>query len=285
LVVFAEKEYKMSNADKLLKRVEYYEKMASAQQPEANDLLNKATLFERLALYSDRKSFLSALAQTPPGGGNVKGAVDVLAQALQRWLDTSAEKQDNLGGLKGFPMSVAQHAGNMIMAAKYPESAYTLDLLKRIKESARELGAVNKNLRDANDNVRHSWVDTIMRPAINVIELADKQITALNEWKQNIPPDTTQDVGSGRLEVPEVTVAGKDSLPVIDRQDQQAVFNFAIQQGQLVPNPEKQKADGSLGPETRKALEGVKNFFAKQNPQNPRMTDQQAITAAKFKGR
>jgi len=60
----------MSNADKLLKRVEYYEKMASAQKPEAGDLLNKATLFERLALYSDSKSFLQALAQAPAADPN-----------------------------------------------------------------------------------------------------------------------------------------------------------------------------------------------------------------------
>jgi len=53
----------MSKADKLLKRIEFYEKMASAQKPEAGDLLNKASLFERLALYSDSKSFLKAIAQ------------------------------------------------------------------------------------------------------------------------------------------------------------------------------------------------------------------------------
>ncbi len=54
----------MSKADQLLKRVEFYEKMASSsQKPETNELLNKASLFERLALYSDRKSFLEALAQ------------------------------------------------------------------------------------------------------------------------------------------------------------------------------------------------------------------------------
>ena len=53
----------MSKADKLLKRVEFYEKMASAQKSEAGELLNKASLFERLALYSDRTSFLKALAQ------------------------------------------------------------------------------------------------------------------------------------------------------------------------------------------------------------------------------
>ena len=53
----------MSKADKLLKRIEFYEKMASAQKSEAGELLNKASLFERLALYSDRASFLQALAQ------------------------------------------------------------------------------------------------------------------------------------------------------------------------------------------------------------------------------
>jgi hypothetical protein len=56
----------MSKTDTLLKRVEFYEKMASDQKPEAGDLLNKASLYERLALYSDSKSFLKAIAQQPP---------------------------------------------------------------------------------------------------------------------------------------------------------------------------------------------------------------------------
>src|SRR5260221_6889932 len=53
----------MSKADKLLKRIEFYDKMASAQKPETDALLKKASLFEKLALYSDRKSFLQAMAQ------------------------------------------------------------------------------------------------------------------------------------------------------------------------------------------------------------------------------
>jgi len=273
----------MSKADKLLKRVEFYEKMASSRKPENDDLLKRASLFERLALYSDRKSFLSALAQQlPSSGSDVKGAVDALAQALAAWLNTSAEKREDLGGIRGFPASVAPYASNVTVLSKYPESAFNLDVLNQVKTNASQLAYVNKNLRDASDDVRRTWINTVLPAATNVITLADKQIAALNEWKQSIPTEESPDVGSGKVTIPEVNIQGRPGLPSINPADQEAVFNFAIQEAGLVPNPAAQKPDGQLGRETRKALEAVKNYFAKKFPQNARMTDQEAIRAAKL---
>ncbi len=274
----------MSKNDKLLKRIEFYEKMASSEKSNSDELLNKVSFYERLSLYSDRGSFLRALAQTPPGEGGIQASLDALVNAVQNWISTSAEKQGDLpGSPRGLPPSMRNPFANVQNAARY--KSLDIDMLDKVKYQVSELAAVNKNLRDASRDIRHSWINTVLPAATNTLSLLEKQVASLNEWKRSLPPDQTPtDVGTGKLEVPEVTVEGTPpakALPPINTQDQQAVFQFAIEEGELVPDPAKQRADGRIGPETRKALEGVKNYFAKRFPQNPRMTDQQAITAAK----
>jgi hypothetical protein len=64
----------------------------------------------------------------------------------------------------------------------------------------------------------------------------------------------------------------------IKTEDQKAIFNFVVSEGLGSAG----KIDGKLGPETRKAIENVKNYFAKLYPQNLRMNDQQAFRAAKL---
>src|SRR5574338_553332 len=106
----------MSKADKLLKRVEFYEKMASNTKPETSDLLNKASLFERLALYSDRKSFLSAIAQGAPADvqqteAEIRNVVSSLVNSIENWIATKSERQAYLpGNLPGLPQTMANAA-------------------------------------------------------------------------------------------------------------------------------------------------------------------------------
>lgn len=198
----------MSKADKLLKRVEFYEKMASAQKPEAGDLLNKASLFERLALYSDSKSFLKALAQR-----------EVLMEG-----ETPSNPQQQ----------------------PYSDPSWE-------EARKREFGSPTY----------------IPKPE------PLKPLTPQQEAAQAVkgPPDMDF--------IPDPTDDRIKAYPPINRADQEAVYNFVNNERIGVPG----RVDGSLGPDTRKALEAIKDYFAKQNPQNPRMTDQQAIAAAKFKGR
>jgi hypothetical protein len=276
----------MSKVDQLLKRVDFYEKVASTK-PEANTLLDKAIVFERLALYSDRKSFLEALGQAPPpagGDAQVKAAVDALNSALQTWISTSAEKQDDIPGrMRGLPPGVRGPSSNLTQAAKY--QSFDIDVLRQLYSSAAELAAVNKNLRNESDDVRRSWLNTVFPAAQRLMDVTGSQIKALDEWRQNMPPgDSGGSTGDNVLQVPEVTVEGRPparGLPPIKREDQQALARFVMGEGLTFVDPAKMN-DGQLGPETRKALEAVKDYFAKAHPQNPRMTDQQAITAAKF---
>ncbi len=284
----------MSKADKLLKRIEFYEKMATSEKPQSDELLKKASFYERFALYSDRGSFLQALAQTPPGEGGVKASLEALVAAVQNWISTSAEKQEDIpGNQKGLPASVRNPFANVLNASKY--KSLDLDMLDRVKYHVAELAAVNKNLRDASTDVRHSWINTVLPAATNTLSLIDKEIAELKEWRNNMPPDTTQDVGTGKLEVPEVIIPGKAtpnaSLPPINRADQQAVarlFENLVQTGDAAPTADTSKMnDGILGGETRKALEAIKDYYGKTYPTydpkkgGKRMTDQQAIQAAK----
>ena len=193
----------MSKADKLLKRVEFYEKMASAQKPEAGDLLNKAALFERLALYSDRQSFLQALAQETLMEGETPKDPHMVPYSDPDW---EAQRAKEFGSPRYIPRPV-------------PVAPLT---------PAEEAAKAMQGPAD--------------------VTFKDDKLTA---------------------------------LPPINRQDQEAVYRFVTINGLGIPG----KIDGSLGKETRTALEAIKNYFAKVNPQNPRMTDQQAIQAAKFQGR
>lgn len=194
----------MSKADKLLKRIEFYEKMASAQKPEADDLLNKASLFERLALYSDSKSFLKALAQR-----------EILMEG-----DKPSNPQQQPYSDPGWEEARNREFGSPTYIPK-PEPIVPL---------------------------------TPQQEAAKAIQgPADVTFT----------PDPKKDQIR--------------AVPPIDRKDQEAVYRFVTEERIGIPG----RIDGSLGKDTRAALEAIKNYFAKLYPQNPRMTDQQAITAAK----
>lgn len=97
------------------------------------------------------------------------------------------------------------------------------------------------------------------------------------------------DAGAGTGDAP---VVFKDDhitgYAPIDRQQQRAAFQFVLDENldpdkKILPTGqiEEKDIDGRLGKQTRAALEAVKNYFAKVNPQNKRMTDQEALVAAR----
>lgn len=205
----------------------------------ADTLLKKATFFERMALYSDRKSYLQALAQGNPPALD-KNTRDLLFEAqniLQNaGLDASA-------------------IGNVIVFNK-------LD----------QFGAAMKSIRDA-----------LMLGKLSPLSDEYKRLQTIST-QVKAPPTEAEQAMAGPADMTFEPDPKKDvvhGLPPINKADQEAVFRFVTIQGLGIPG----KVDGQLGKETRTALEAIKNYFAKANPQNPRMTDQQAIQAAKFQGR
>lgn len=236
----------MSKADKLLKRVEFYEKMASAQKPEAGDLLNKASLFERLALYSDSKSFLKALAQGADPNRNL------IWKALQIMQEAGVDEATT----QPLASALTFTSGNPDISA-----------IKRAIQTAILTGKLSPLAHGPQINELRNISSQLKAPLT-----PEQEDDAMGGEKVNFPDDDPKDEIKARPPAP--------TLPPINRNDQQALLRFVTEEGAAFVDPSKMN-DGLLGPETRKALEGVKNYFAKQFPQNPRMTDQQAITAAK----
>lgn len=235
----------MSKADQLLKRVEFYEKMASSssQKPETNELLDKVALFERLALYSDRKSFLEAVAQTRSDEETNRR---LIWQALQ----------------------IMQNAG--------VDEATTQPLGQAVTFNKVDIAAIKKAIQDAILTGKMSPLSH--GPEIQKLKDISSLLISTPISEEQLAGAITfpDDVSDKKLPL----TPTKQSFPPIKPEDQQALLQFVTEEGVAFVDPKKMN-DGLLGPETRKALEGVKNYFAKLYPQNPRMTDQQAITAAK----
>lgn len=273
----------MSKADKLLKRAEFYEKMASSQKPENEDLLKKASLYERLALYSDRKSFLSAMAQPDQisqNEGYIRNTVSQLNNAIQSWIGSSAEKQADLpANLPGLPTGMRGPVQSIGEAMR--SNQYNVDTLPALYQAARNIAYVG-NLGNTGGDAKNAWMQTVFPQATRLIDLTGKQIKLLKDWKDQYGPEdkAPEDVGGNTYEFPANEPAKKPSLPTISRQDQQALLQF-VNSEKLGTLDETKFNDGQLGKETRKALELVKDYFQKTYPQNPRMSDQAAITAAK----
>ena len=279
----------MSKADKLLKRVEFYEKMASSQKPENDDLLKKASLFEKLALYSDRKSFLSAL-----GGGatsnwgakqhsdaEIKGVLQRVVDGSNQWREQYGNRLvDASGSPRTFPQNIAQDQYNVSQALRLP--SYDISTLNTVYKSLSNLAVLtNKGFeRDA----LVAWQQLVGQAAGTGAQIVGEQISALEEWKANIPPDTSSESEVATdTEKPMMMPADRiRALPPINIKDQQAVFDFVRSENLYQPTTEP---DGKLGKDTRNALNAVKDYFVKTYPQSypnrNSMSDAQAITAAK----
>lgn len=239
----------MSKADKLLKRIEFYEKMASTQQKSENDdLLKKASLFEKLALYSDRKSFLHAIAQDPGAAAQDPNAANrqLINQALQ----------------------ILQQAG--------VDEATTAPLGNAVLFNKVDLPAIQRAIQTA--------TLTKMSPLTHQAQINQlRQISS--QLKAPLTPD--QEEAAKAMAGPADMVFKDDRLTAlkpINPADQLALLKFVKDEnlGQL---DESKFGDGKLGKETRKALNLVKDYFVRTYPQSypnrNSMSDQQAIQAAK----
>lgn len=269
----------------------------------ADTLLKKATFFERMALYSDRKAFLQALAQggaTDPDWMNmnerpytdaqIKSGLERVSGALQSWVQQYGNRiVDTPGAPRVFPNSIQQAAANVMTAARYSE--FSNQLLNQVYQALRQVSAV-ATFRDMEDDAREAYTNQVFPASTASMDAVYKSIQA-GGTKPVVPQDNDQGptpgLGLKQMDAPavreqEAPAAKPAGLPAINKADQQALARYVMTNGMGFVDPTKMN-DGVLGTETRKALEAVKDYFAKKNPNNPRMTDQQAIAAAKFQGR
>lgn len=185
----------MSKADKLLKRIEFYEKMASAQKSEAGELLNKASLFERLALYSDRSLFLQALAQDAIMEGEQSPNPNLRpyneTEAGKQW---EAARQTEFGNQRtipkpGPPLTPAQEAAKAIQGPAdmtfEPEKADKITGFAPIDTAEQE--ALSKFVTMQRLGIPLHRIDGKLGPATRAaLEAARKYLTEKSPTKQKL---------------------------------------------------------------------------------------------------
>lgn len=260
----------MSKADKLLKRVEFYEKMAQSQKSETNELLNKASLYERLAVYSDRKSFLSAIAQGMPGDiqqseTQIRNVISSVVDSVQNWIATVSERQSRLpNNLPGLPPAL-DAPYKTIMAANSLGAKFDVSTLPGLLQAARSLAYVG-NLGNTNDDAKKAWMTNVFPKVSQLVTLLDKQIKELAAFQSNFGPE---EPAEEQLEFP----AGPESAPTAPPKGDgwTGPRIEAVMQTMLGVNP-----DGRLGPQTKAALD-----IYKKSRGNPAMTDAEAFALLK----
>jgi hypothetical protein len=267
----------------------------------ADTLLKKATVFERLALYSDRKAFLGALAQ------NSARIPQVIAAGVQVWIDPAsglaydAQTGGNqVDGKTGQPVkaatnrsfffkTLAQGAGRIPQVTNGgvqvwidPNTSVAYDSqtggnpvnartgqpiqagpLKSLIPQVRmgPQGAYNDNF-NPNTGVFTSQEEGGMAPT-----------------PAGSIPDRDSFLGFQRqVNAPAVPEKGQapshSSYPSIDKRQQAALFRDLTTRGLGFFDPTD--ADGKLGPQTRQAIDLYKkNFFANK----PNATDAEVLRA------
>lgn len=235
----------MSKADKLLKRVEFYEKMASSQKPENEDLLKKASLYERLALYSDRKSFLSVLAQS---GG-----------ATNEW------------GQPALPANIREAIDSLMkdLAATKPDSVQMQNRLMNFYSGTNtDLGQLAQTISEAANMIPGNHTVQVQ----NALNLAEK----VRQMTSN--PQTEQQSGDQPMVMPADKVVG---FRPIDKTQQEALARFITINGIGFVDP-KLLNDGKLGHETRKALEIFKKWYNAKATGKKITSDDEALKFVKY---
>jgi hypothetical protein len=271
----------------------------------ADTLLKKATFFERLALYSDRKTFLQSLAQggatdpnwmgamsSPFTDANIKSSLERVSGALSSWVSQYGNRVvDAPGSPRVFPNSVYQAAASVMNAAKY--SQFDNQLLGQVNQALQKLSAF-LTFRDMEDDAKSGWQQIVFPASTQAMDSVGKAIQA-GGTRPVAPAEDDQGpafpgMGLVPMEghaVPEKeapqTKPTRPALPQINKQDQAAIFKFVTDENLGVPVG---TADGVIGKVTRDAIEAVKNYFKRYPTYDPskgghRMTDQEAFTAAK----
>jgi hypothetical protein len=210
----------------------------------ADTLLKKATFYERMAIYSDRKTFLQALAQPAP----VSHPGDLEEEALNK------NKQ-----LIGRALQLMQQSN--------VDSNITAPLGNAVIFNKIDIPAIKKVI----ENVRLTGKISPLSPAWS-------ELNSIMSQLQNTS-SLTQDPGVG--ESPMVFDHPTDRITgfaPIDQEQQEALSRFVTVNGLGLPL----RVDGKLGPDTRKALDAFKKYLTEKNPEKPKLSDAQALETVKF---
>lgn len=157
-------------------------------------LLKKATTFEKLALYGDRKAFLTVLSQDYRAEVSLYKTLDAqvkqLSEAISNWISISGEHQPELPSLmKGLPTSLANWSQVIVAVARDGVDAGNL---KQVYNAARQLAA-KSNWGGMGSDAQQAWVS-------NVFPLASQLIDTAGQALQNLPSGAPESSESPSIE-------------------------------------------------------------------------------------
>lgn len=208
----------------------------------ADALLKKATTFERLALYGNRKEFLTALAQDP---GSTLGAyhgldsaVKQLDAAIKQFINGPAEVQPDLPGgrMKGLPSSLANAAQ---IIAQVSQSGNDADTIPQVLSAAKQLATA----RGMGPAAQQAWIQAVLPLATSVIEAASNMPAAQSALEAQ--PDQVAPVPSmpGAVKPAGISISPSDLHDVQDFINKEMIAKFP-----------PIAVDGKWGPETARLV-------------------------------
>lgn len=209
----------------------------------ADTLLKKATYFERLALYSDRRSFLQTIAQS--------GASDTWGSPL--------------------PENIKEGLNSLLkdLAATKPDSSVPLQnkLMSFYQGMNTDMGQLAQAIREAANTIPGDHTTQVQ----NALSLASK-VDQLAQQGQAQPQSQSEQV----MTMPADRIT---AYPPIDKGQQEALSRFITMERIGVP---LHRIDGKLGPETRGALETFKKWYNAKATGKKITSDNEALQLVKF---
>lgn len=225
----------------------------------ADTLFRKATSYERLVLYGDRKDYLNALAQISfPDVNAIISAVNAARTKAVASITNFWRQDPNT-----FPMS----AREALSALRYPQvditSATGEQLTTGMDQLTTALTDVYRALTGTDVEKNADFAQQVVYPVLQSLQTqVQKYKNAVGEIPQ---PRSLED----NKEIPAVSSETSQSYPNIPtdiQSDLNRLLNLQI------------KIDGKLGPETRGALD---KFRAEYNVPN-NATDQDVFNSIKY---
>lgn len=251
------------------------------------DLLKKIELFEKVAMYGNRGSFLKSIAEDiapdhdfgslrPSNDEAIIEAAKATHEGIGDWIASAGESQKDIPqGIKGLPASLAGASDAIRAFVNRPPVIIDINTLKSLYGTARKLAAID-TIKDMSPQGKQAWSSLVFPHATSLVNLTQKQIQYLAWYSKNYSPKEEVATNSPNVNAPNTqsTPAKPGSLGDPETVKTLQIFlNKAFRNdiitGKLGPIGE----DSKWGTETQGRL----NLWAKRNGVSP--ADAQALAA------
>jgi hypothetical protein len=229
------------------------------------DLLKKIELFEKVAMYGDRGSFLKSLAQgiasdhefgslRPSNDEAIIEAAKATHEGIGDWIASAGESQKDIPqGIKGLPASLAGASDAIRAFVNRPPVSLDIDTLKSLYGTARKLAAID-TIKDMSPQGKQAWSSLVLPHATNLVDLIQKQVQYLAWYKKNYSPKEESATNTTNApNTPATPTKGTLGDPATV-ETLQIFLNNAFRSDIIAGKKSPIRQDGKFGEETQNAL-------------------------------